>query len=128
MSMAFLLERRFDVWLEQLESVAALPEDWDSYGAARITSTAVTTARTLLNDLSTRRAADHLLPFHLAPIPTGGIQLEWKLSDGSALELWIDGGGALDAILDRPAAEPRITEKHLASLAGAIAEIEAFVA
>jgi hypothetical protein len=119
----------FAAWLDQLESVAALPEDWDSYGAAQITPAAVTAARTLLNDLSARpRVADRLLPFHLAPIPTGGIQLEWKRSDGAALELWIDGAGAIDAVLDRPAAEPRIVEKHLTSRAGAVAEIEAFVA
>ncbi|HEV7241455.1 MAG TPA: hypothetical protein VGQ36_19645 [Thermoanaerobaculia bacterium] len=82
------------------------------------------TARALLNALS----ADKLLPFHVAPIPTGGIQLEWKHPDGAALELWIDREGQIDAVFDRTAAEPRIVEKHLPSLAVAVVEIEAFVA
>lgn len=111
-------------WLDQLESIAALPENWDSYGASRIAPSAVTTARALLNALS----AEKLLPFHVAPIPTGSIQLEWKRPDGSALELWIDGDGQIDAMFDRPTAEPRIFEKHLTSLAVALVEIEAFVA
>src|SRR5690349_12448182 len=125
--MAFLLERRFDVWLEQLESIEALPENWDSYGASRIASTAVAAARALLTELAAR-SATKLRPFHLAPIPTGGVQLEWKRPDSAALELWIDAEGQIDAVFDLPAAEPRITEKHLTTLPDAVAEIEAFVA
>jgi hypothetical protein len=124
-----LQQQPFAAGLDQLESIAALPENWDSYGASRIGPVAVTTARTLLNDLSTRpQAFSKLLPFHVAPIATGGVQLEWKRADGSALELWIDVEGGLAVVLDRPAAEPRIVEKHLPSLAAAIKEIEAFVA
>ena len=122
-----LQQQPFATWLDQLDSLAELPEDWDSYGASRVASTALATARALLNDLAARSRAAALLPFHVAPIPTGGVQLEWKRADGSALELWIDGGGEIDAVLDRPAAEPRVVEKHLASRAGAVAEIEAFV-
>ena len=116
-------------WLDQLESFAALPENWDSYGASRIAPSALISARALLNELTLRgRPSERLLPFHIAPIPTGGIQLEWKRTDGSALELWIDGEGQIDAVFDRPATEPRIVEKHLANLTVAAAEIEAFVA
>ena len=115
------------VWLDQLESIAALPEDWDSYGAAQISTVAVRTARELLNDLAARPRAAKLLPFHVAPISTGGVQLEWKRPDGSGLEVWISGEGEIDAVLDRPTQEPRIVEKHLPSLAAAIQEIEAFV-
>ena len=121
------LQQPFAVWHDQLESVAALPEDWDSYGASRIAQAAVTTARALLNKLTIHRAGARLQPFHLAPVPTGGVQLEWKRSDGAALELWIDGEGRIEAVFDRPKAEPRIVEMQLADLAKAIAEIEAFV-
>jgi hypothetical protein len=124
-----LRQQPFAVWLDLLESAAALPGDWDSYGASRVAPAAITTARALLNDLSFRPlAAINLLPFHLAPISTGGVQIEWKRPDGAALELWIDGDGAIDAVFDVPATEPRITEKRLTSLAVAIAEIEAFAA
>lgn len=114
-------------WLDQLESIAALPEDWDSYGAVRIAPLAVATVRELLNGLAARPRAAKLLPFHVAPIATGGVQLEWKSADGSGLELWINGAGQFDAVLDRPAKEPRIVERHLPSLAAAVQEIEAFV-
>jgi hypothetical protein len=107
-----LRQQPFAAWLDQLESLAALPEDWDSYGASRIARTAVTTAQALLDALSSRpQTDDRLLPFHVAPIPTGGIQLEWKRSDNSVLELWIDGEGRIDAIVDCLATEPRIVEK-----------------
>ena len=124
-----LRQQPLAAWLDQLESIAALPENWDSYGASRIAPSAVTTARALLNELTVRALPpDRLLPFHIAPIPTGGIQFEWKGRDRSALELWIDGEGQIDAVFDRPTTEPRIVEKHLTSIAVAAAEIEAFVA
>lgn len=122
-----LQQQPFATALEQVDAIAALPEDWDSYGAARIAPTAVQAARALLNELASLPRARALLPFHVAPIPTGGIQLEWKRPDGSALELWIGGQAEIDAVFDRPGVEPRIVEKHLTNLAGAVAEIEAFV-
>jgi hypothetical protein len=124
-----LRDEPFTLSLRQLTAISALPEDWDSYGAATVTSTAVTTARALLDALSfPPRGGVNLVPFHVAPIPTGGVQLEWKRSDGAALELWIGSDGSLDAVLDIPSAEPRITEKRYASLSVAVAEIEDFVA
>lgn len=122
-----LQQQPFAAALEQVNAIAALPDDWDSYGASRIAPAAVHVARALLNELASLPRARALLPFHVAPIPTGGIQLEWKRLDGSALELWIGGQADIDAVFDRPDVEPRIVEKHLTRLASAVAEIEAFL-
>lgn len=116
----------FAAALEQLDAIAALPEDWDSYGASHIAPAAVLVARALLSELAALPRARALPPFHVAPIPTGGIQLEWEHLDGSALELWIGGQAEIDAVFDRPGVEPRIVEKHLTNLADAVAAIEAF--
>jgi hypothetical protein len=128
MRTAEVQQQPFAACLDRLESIAALPEDWDSYGASRIAPVAVSAARTLLSDLAARPGTTRLLPFHIAPIATGGVQLEWKRTDGSALELWIDGAGNIDAVCDRVGAEPRIAEKRIANVAAAVEEIVTFVA
>lgn len=122
-----LQQQPFAAALEQVDAIAALPDDWDSYGASRIAPAAVQAVCALLNELASLPRTRTLLPFHVAPIPTGGVQLEWKRPDGSALELWIGGQAEIDAVFDRPDVEPWIVEKHLTSLASAVAEIEAFV-
>jgi hypothetical protein len=121
-------QQPFVAWLRQIEALAALPSNWDSYEARVISRAAVEVARALLTDLSFQALPlAGLLPFHIAPIPTGGIEIEWRRADGAgSLELWIDSGGAMEAITDRPFAEPRFQSRELSGLAVAISEITSF--
>lgn len=63
--------------LDRLDEFGRLEQGWDSYGATAICPTAITAARTLLY-----RVADRLgtraLPYTVAPLASGAVQLEWR--------------------------------------------------
>ena len=77
---------------ERISGFAALEPDWDSYGAERPSADAIRTARQVLDDLVilyARRFGDKVLPFWASPLPSGGVQLEWRVP-ASALELEVE--------------------------------------
>lgn len=122
--------RPFAPMLAKLEAITSLPLDWDSYGAVRITSAATATARAILSDLSLRAAAfgaSTLVPFSMAPVATGGINIEWRRSD-DALELWIGADGRIELVHDQRHNVPRFQERALAHIPAAISEVLAFAA
>lgn len=63
----------------RLAELVALPENWDSYNASRITPEAVEAVRRLLG------RSPHIIPMH-----TGGLQLEW-LNGDAVIEIMPDG-------------------------------------
>jgi len=96
--------------IRKVECFRALPEGWDSYGARRVTSGAIRCAAAVLEaldtDLSTA-AGSRIEPFDIAPVPTGGIQLEWREKSRS-IELEITPGGEMRYLLvDSATAPPR---------------------
>lgn len=122
-------QQPFAPWLRQAQTLSNLARDWDSYGAAPISGEAIATARALLTDLSFQPLAAAYVPFHIAPDPTGGIQIEWRRADGSgSLELWIGRDGLMQSLVDRPFGEPRLTERNLSGLSAAVSEIKTFAA
>jgi hypothetical protein len=76
---------------QRLAELAALPPDWDSYGGDPPTTRAIVTARQLVAAIAERandRPAD-AAPWFIAPVPDGGVQLEWR---GPARELTVTVG------------------------------------
>lgn len=107
-------------WVERLRSFQELEEDWDSYGAARIHPIAIRTAKAIIEDLSLR-SADHV-PFHVAPMPNGGVQMEWQHPETArVLELWIHPTGGIRCYVEAPGFSPRETE--LPSIQAALGEV-----
>ena len=94
--------------LEALRGVfraEALQRDWDSYGSPPPTLVAVNTSLSLLRGIAQLDLPDLAVP-HVAPVPGGGIQLEWGagerqlefeiLPDGSVDYLKAEGGGPVE--------------------------------
>lgn len=88
--------------MDRLAHLSTLEADWDSYGAAPISATAIERAREVLTDMGARfgpSAGLHARPFAVVPVPDGGVQLEWR-GQGRALELEIGPDGQLAYLLD----------------------------
>ena len=86
-----------DVWtgLEQrIVRFRCLDEGWDGAGSPPVTAAAAETALRVLRFC--RRTHRHLLP-DVAPVPGGGVQLEWCSND-RALELEMLPDGLLSAL------------------------------
>ena len=86
--------------LERIIDLARLEDDWDTYGSVPISSLAVDTARTLISlfTLKYRVPLPRILPFHISPIPGGGIQIEWRF-ERSELEVNVGSDGTLSYLL-----------------------------
>jgi len=81
----------------RLAQLAALPTDWDSYGAAPPSLLAVSTARELLlavDEQFGHAVGERVQPYAVAPIAGGGIQLEWR-GPRAEIEVEIDSAGQL---------------------------------
>lgn len=124
-----LRQRPFTAVQQKLRLFADLQPDWDSYEALAISETAIVTAQALLGDLSLRPSAfgsRSLVPFSIAPVATGGINIEWRREDAAALELWIGPDGAVTSLLDHRGSEPRFKEVLLSGIPAAVTEVLAF--
>ena len=78
-----------------------LPADWDSYGSPPLSGIALIEACRLLVAAADRfgaRAGERIGPYHVAPIPGGGVQLEWRGRDLD-LEVHIGGDGETSWLL-----------------------------
>jgi hypothetical protein len=88
---------------QRLAELAALQADWDSYGADPPTDLAITTARQVLEAVAGRLASAAgatPAPYFIAPVPTGGVQLEWT-GPCSEIEVEVGPEGALGYLLVR---------------------------
>jgi len=93
---------QLDESYRRLERLAELADDWDSYGGAAPTMASLRATRSLLSALDQRLGYVMRLdiaPSHIAPLPTGGVQLEWV---GSSRELEVEVGddGELAYLMD----------------------------
>ena len=88
---------------ERLDDVAKLSDDWDSYGAARPTGAAISAAHNLLASLwedLAERADEAAIPWMIAPLADGGVQLEWR-GPGGAIEVEINPEGKLNFLVEQ---------------------------
>ena len=88
---------------DTLDELAALREDWDSYGATPPTALAISLAHGILANVAERHADiadEQALPWATAPLADGGVQFEWR-GPGGALEVEIGPDGALSYLVER---------------------------
>lgn len=94
---------------QRLDELAALPDDWDSYGAPPPSATAIRQARGTLLALTEQPdllGVPGVNPAHIAPLPSGGVQLEWT-GPRAEIEVEIDPEGKLAYLLIAQAGEQR---------------------
>ena len=98
---------------ERLDALGALADNWDSYGGAPPTSISLQVARSLLSRLGQRHRIPlgrDVNPYHIAPLPSGGVQLEWT---GALKDIEVEvgpGGGLAFLLIDRSGGERRFVE------------------
>jgi hypothetical protein len=74
---AWLLKAKYD-----LNRIADLPENWDSYGSPSVAVELLSNAKDFLDSLS----AENIHPPFVTPVSGGGIQFEWS-NQGRDLEV-----------------------------------------
>ena len=88
--------------LARLDEFAALPENRDSYGATAPRAETVDLARTLV--LAVAEPAIHRarpdVPSTSAPVPDGGIQVEWH-GPAARIEVQVAPDGSLGYLIER---------------------------
>lgn len=90
--------------LWRLDHLLQLREDWDGEGAGKISRTAIGCSLRLIAKSIDEFA---ITPVLIAPIPDGGLQLEWENAT-SRLELLIDPDGEMSMLfIDRPGTAQR---------------------
>ena len=86
-------------YLDSLDTVKRLgnmPENWDGFGSPSISVRATIATNYVLSLISFLRMSAP----HIAPVPGGGIQLEWDADDRS-LEIEIDEAGECEYLVSR---------------------------
>jgi hypothetical protein len=85
----------FDRSMARINECAALPPDWDSYGANTPTTSAVDTARQVLAAVRATAAIDPGMRYlNTVPTPDGGIQFEWHVN-GWSVEIEVTPTGSV---------------------------------
>ena len=100
--------------MADLDRIAGLRADWDSYGSTPPTSVALETARRLIitvyrNSLLSARTPS--LPYSVAPLSGGGVQLEWR-SETKAVEIEVGPEGAFGYLLVKGAEPSSVYEEE----------------
>lgn len=88
--------------LQRIAQFAELDSNWDSYGAAPPTAKALLGAARLatrMAEVYASVAGERALPWAVAPLANGGMQLEWRGANG-ALEIEIDADGGQGYLLE----------------------------
>lgn len=104
-------------WQQRLEQLRQLPENWDSYGAPRISNKAIERGKSILTAVT---AAGFSQQFFVAPSSNGGIQIEWEFP-GKELMLDIPPSGESVTYLlveTTAAGEERETEETIRGMKG----------
>jgi len=100
--------------MANLKRIAGLGVDWDSYGSAPPASVAVETAGRLIETVyrdSLLSARTPYLPFSVAPLSGGGIQLEWR-GESKAVEIEVGPEGAFGYLFIKGAEPSSVYEEE----------------
>lgn len=119
-----------DPVLARLDEFATLPANWDSYGATTPTPGALDVARALVVAVS--EPAVHgdspVVPEIFAPIPDGGIQVEWQ-GPAARIEVQVAPDGSLGYLIERSGeGEPRFEEVENLTFAEVVVVVQQLVA
>ncbi len=88
--------------VQRIAELADLGPDWDSYGAEPLTAKALIEAVRLTTRMAERFASaaeQRALPWMVAPLADGGVQIEWRGASG-ALEVEISPEGQFGYLLE----------------------------
>ncbi|NOT58686.1 MAG: hypothetical protein HOP19_00505 [Acidobacteria bacterium] len=110
---------------KKLREISQTEADWDSYGAQPTSLNAIRQAEELFALLVNRfhqSKGDKLLPYDVAPLPNGGVQLEWRGTNG-ALEVEIHPNAELRYLLVKGQGEQRQFQEDEKTSAAAIIEL-----
>ncbi len=108
--------------LDRLVHLAKIPSDWDAEGGEEPTSVAIAMAAKVVVTAAQRfqlLAGNQVLPFVLAPLADGGIQVEWR-TDILDLELEVGRDGELGYLLVEHGDSPSYEEGESLSLDAAL--------
>jgi hypothetical protein len=100
--------------LNRLREFARLEPDWDGYGAARVSKTALARAKKFFLDAvyeHVSSAGPEAVPSFVAPIADGGVQLEWE-RPGVRLEIEISAQGVVSYLLVQGAGPDAVFEER----------------
>ena len=88
--------------VKRIRKLTNLRTDWDGYGGDPPTEEAVNEAAELLLEIHNLTQGSLVTPF-VAPLPDGGLELEWDLDSGAELMLVIMPTGTdIKYLLDEP--------------------------
>lgn len=98
-------------WLKEIydriSGLAALEENWDSYGGLPVAPRAISTIRVVLSNLDIE---DMPRP-HVGAIADGGIGLHWRVADRD-LEIEVEPNGEVHFLKTRVGTEPNSVDVH----------------
>jgi hypothetical protein len=89
--------------LQRIDAIATLPDDWNSYGAPRLDSALLDTARAFIMSLPSA-----LQPVYVVPGP-GAVQFEWGREHEPYLEVEVSGDG-FGYLVQEPGSEAQENE------------------
>jgi len=92
---------RLRLILDRVDQLSTLPQNWDSYGSQPSAIPAVLAAKQLIWKVIASRyshALDEAIPFSAVPLSGGGIQIEWRGSNGE-IEVEIDPANSFSYLL-----------------------------
>lgn len=113
-SEAKVAQQTYEDTIANLNRIAGLGVDWDSYGSAPPASVAVEAAGRLIETVyrnSLLSARTPCLPFSVAPLSGGGIQLEWR-GENEAIEVQVSPEGAFGYLLVKGAEPASVYEEE----------------
>jgi hypothetical protein len=100
--------------LRRLDRFATLERGWDSYGAQPISVNAIEAASVLLMSLAAHLEpwfGRRVKPYVVAPLASGGVQLEWRGPSG-IIEVDVDPEGTFSYLLLQGAEEDAVAEDN----------------
>ena len=114
---------------ERVSRLAKLGENWDSYGANPVSDAAVVRTERLLSEFVTSFGdliGTGIRPYAIAPLASGGVQLEWRSPDGF-LEVEVGPDGDLGYLLAEHQGDERVFEEGDNVTAAEVLELAARV-
>ena len=107
-----LVSPLFDPIRKQISEFAKLRRNWNSYGAEPIEEESIRAALKLLSCLPSGLAAEigeNMVPTAAVPVPDGGVQLEWMLTN-LEVEVEFEADGSISCLLEWKEGDPRFEE------------------
>lgn len=114
---------------QRLTALSTLADGWDSYGGKAPSERALQATRSLLSTLEAKYGVGfgtELNPVHIAPLPIGGVQLEWA-GGSQDIEVEISPSGDFAYLLiDRTGEQRSFAEEDTvpaATIVGLVAQV-----